>query len=265
MKWNEAILLVEHRQGVELDKFYTNPKVAKECISKLNLSEYTRIIEPSAGSGSFSSQIPRVEAYDLKPEGKNIKQQDFLKLRISKKPNDKILVIGNPPFGFRSNLALSFINHAAEFADTIAMILPITFARYSLYNRINKKVHMVKYYTLERNSFTVNGRPYNVNCGFFIFKVKDTERPKAAVLTTSDFKFVKKGQEDFRIIRKGWSAGKIAPDRISDYNCFFIKSNINPSLLKNKFRKIDFSSAKNNVMGSNSLTMQEIIAGYNKV
>ena len=265
MKWNDAVLLIEHKQDVELDKFYTNPRIAKECISKLDLSEFTRIIEPSAGSGAFSSQLPKVEAYDLKPEGKNIKQQDFLKLKITKKPTDKILVIGNPPFGYRSKLALSFINHAAEFADTIAMILPITFARYSLYNRINKKVHMVKHFTLGRNSFTVNGRPYDVNCGFFIFKVKNEDRPKAAILTTSDFRFVKKGDEDFRIVRKGWSAGKIAPNRISDYNCFFIKSNINPALLKKKFEKIDFSGIKNNVMGSNSLTMQEIIAGYNKV
>lgn len=52
---------------VDLDKFYTPVSVAKKCIDLLNLSEYDTILEPSAGNGSFSKQIPNCIAYDLKP------------------------------------------------------------------------------------------------------------------------------------------------------------------------------------------------------
>ena len=65
----------------ELDKFYTRPEVAKECLSLLfstiNIEDYS-VIEPSAGSGAFSNQINGCHAYDILPEGSNITEQDFL-------------------------------------------------------------------------------------------------------------------------------------------------------------------------------------------
>ena len=43
--------------NMELDKFYTKKEIAKELISYLDVAEYDKIIEPSAGNGSFSKQI----------------------------------------------------------------------------------------------------------------------------------------------------------------------------------------------------------------
>ena len=43
----------------------------------------------------------------------------------------KYIVIGNPPFGLRGNLALRFMNHSYDFADVIAFILP------RIYNKVN--------------------------------------------------------------------------------------------------------------------------------
>lgn len=64
-----------------LDQFYTPPKEAKRLISLLNLNLYDTIIEPSAGTGSFSLNIkhPNVIAYDIDPKHKSIKKQDYLK------------------------------------------------------------------------------------------------------------------------------------------------------------------------------------------
>ena len=64
-----------------LDKFYTNADIAKQCINFIdNFSTYDCIIEPSAGNGSFSSQINNCKAYDLAPEAENIIQADWLSL-----------------------------------------------------------------------------------------------------------------------------------------------------------------------------------------
>jgi len=41
--------------------------------------------------------------------------------------NEKYIVLGNPPFGLRGNLALRFINHSYNFADIVAFILPPLF------------------------------------------------------------------------------------------------------------------------------------------
>ena len=81
------------------DKFYTHQSVAKMCIDMIDLSSYDVIVEPSAGNGSFSNQIPNCIAYDLVPEHPNIIQQDYLKLDTWRFIGKKVLTIGNPPFG----------------------------------------------------------------------------------------------------------------------------------------------------------------------
>ena len=43
---------------------------------------------------------------------------------------DKYLVIGNPPFGKISSLAVKFFNKSAEYADVIAFIVPRTLKEY---------------------------------------------------------------------------------------------------------------------------------------
>ena len=131
-------------QKDKLDKFYTKKEVASICISQLNLDNYDVIIEPSAGSGNFSSQIEGCIAYDIAPEHPDIIQQDFLTLEIDENIKDKkILVIGNPPFGVQNNLAIAFFNRSAEFADTIAFILPKSFRKQSVQNRLSLDFSLV--------------------------------------------------------------------------------------------------------------------------
>ena len=113
-------------KNIELDKFYTPKQVAKDCIDTFwrTCFDVTEIIEPSAGNGSFSLQIPNCIAYDLEPEHESIIRQDFLKLDLPYKYGR--LIIGNPPFGDRNNLARSFYKKATELCDAIAFILPIS-------------------------------------------------------------------------------------------------------------------------------------------
>ena len=113
-------------KNIELDKFYTPKQVAKDCIDTFwrTCFDITEIIEPSAGNGAFSLQIPNCIAYDLEPEHESIIRQDFLKLDLPYKYGR--LIIGNPPFGDRNNLARSFYKKATELGDAIAFILPIS-------------------------------------------------------------------------------------------------------------------------------------------
>lgn len=69
---------------INLDKYYTSNELAKHCIDvvdELGL-EITETIEPSAGNGSFSLQIPNCIAYDLEPEHESIIKQNFLELNL---------------------------------------------------------------------------------------------------------------------------------------------------------------------------------------
>tara|TARA_R110002153_G_scaffold47182_1_gene133470 strand:- start:1 stop:762 length:762 start_codon:yes stop_codon:yes gene_type:complete len=113
-------------KNIELDKFYTPKETAKKCIDMFNdtFKNVTEIIEPSAGNGNFSLQIPNCIAYDLEPEHESIIKQDFLKLDLPYKQGRSF--IGNPPFGDRNNLSRSFYKHACKMSDYIGFILPIS-------------------------------------------------------------------------------------------------------------------------------------------
>ena len=258
-----ADLLLQEQKNVDFDKIYTKPEIAKFCISKCNINSYDRIIEPSAGSGAFSSQIPNCEAYDLMPEDKSIKKQDFLKFNTNK---GNILVIGNPPFGHANDLSLKFINHAATFARTIAFILPKSCQKETFLNRLDKHVHLRKVVELPKNSFLIKGvTPCDINCNFFIFDVKNKERPAVVKPTTNDFSFVRKDDCDFAILRKGSNVGRLIPKddtHFIDSSKYYIKSNIGKRELMRRLSQITYPEA-GMVIGADSISQLEIIRNYN--
>ena len=154
----------------ELDKFYTQPNVAKQCYDFLiNIYpeiENKKFLEPSAGSGSFLAYLKDYIALDIKPEDDRIQAQDFLKWVATQ---DHLITIGNPPFGSRSKLAIKFFNHAAEFSDIIAFIVPVSFMKWSVQKELNKQFSLVDYFYLEEESFSANGKPYSVRTIFQVW------------------------------------------------------------------------------------------------
>ena len=96
-----------------LDKFYTQPQVAKWCYDFL-VKLYPQVVnkkflEPSAGSGNFLNYLSNYIALDIKPEDDRILTQDFLTWETAE---NNLITIGNPPFGSRSKLAITFFNYA---------------------------------------------------------------------------------------------------------------------------------------------------------
>ena len=102
-----------------IDKFYTHTKTVKFCLQiiKQNLSinpAKDLIIEPSAGNGAFIAGIKQLCKnyifYDLAPENHEIIKQDYLLFDKNTLVGkyEKIHIIGNPPFGRQSSLAIKF-------------------------------------------------------------------------------------------------------------------------------------------------------------
>ncbi len=117
------------------DQFFTDNKLAEYCINVVktklielqeDIDEYD-FIEPSAGDGSFYKQLPvdKRTGIDIENMVDGVIECDYLNWRPKK--NGKYIIIGNPPFGLRGNLALKFINHSAKFGDYVCFILPQLF------------------------------------------------------------------------------------------------------------------------------------------
>lgn len=246
------------KREISKEQFFTTDKNALFCLSKVNIKNYERVIEPSAGNGSFSNKIENCIAYDIEPMADNIIKQDFLKLKIER--GEKTLVIGNPPFGRQSSLATKFINKAAEFADVIAFILPLSFKKDSMINRLNKHLHLKEVHDLEDCEFYFNDKKYNIPCAFFIFEFKEKLREVKKPETTDDFKFVPQSEADDSIRRVGYYAGRIEPVDSSPSSHYFVKWNNKDA--REIFSKIKFQH--DNTVGARSISKNEMISSYNK-
>lgn len=215
----------QNSNKLHLDKYYTPKELAKYCINKtyevIGKENITEIIEPSAGSGSFSLQIPNCIAYDIEPEHNTIIKQDFLELEPDYKKGR--LLIGNPPFGDRMNLATKFMKKGFQIADYIAFILPIS-----------QKDNNYKFYEFDLiYSEDLGLQTYTdreIHCCFNIYKRPiDGKLNKKKVYQFKDFTLYEQRKSknpkqnkpylddsyDFRICTWGASCGRILKDNES--------------------------------------------------
>lgn len=153
-----------------LDKFYTQPQAAKQCydflIHLFPSVEDKIFLEPSAGCGNFLPYLKNYIALDIKPEGENIIEQNFLSWKTDQ---SHLITIGNPPFGSRSKLAINFFNQAAQYSDIIAFIVPVSFMKWSVQKELSQDFVLIDYFYLPEESFTDNGNPYSIRTVFQVW------------------------------------------------------------------------------------------------
>ena len=184
-----------------IDKYYTNPSVVSKCIRQIkqyiNIEHNDLIIEPSAGNGSFINELQTLSTnclfYDLEPEHLSIDKQDYLLLDTAPMSNTypKIHIVGNPPFGRQSSMAIKFIKKSTLFCNSISFILPKSFKKNSLKKHFPLLFHLIHESDIPSNSFLVNGNPHDVPCVFQIWEKRDMNRSVPKKLIPKSFKFVK--------------------------------------------------------------------------
>jgi hypothetical protein len=204
----------------DLDKFYTEPSLAKRLISKFDLSKYELVIDPCCGDGAFYSNIqhPNKIGIDILPHIEGVIKSDFFEWNWSdiKTKSEGVIVISNPPFGKQGSLAMKFIKRCSLFADTIAFILPLSFAKPSVKNKIPENFHLDFEEILPENSYLLDGKDYSVKCVFQVWKKKEHKRPKITSETNKGFKYTKdKNSADISVRRVGVYAGKAFDEIIS--------------------------------------------------
>jgi hypothetical protein len=264
-----------------LDKFYTVPAIAEKCLesigSRYSWSEWGLVVEPSAGNGSFLTKIPTEKkvGIDISPEHCDIITQDFLTY-TPPEGTGKILVVGNPPFGRVSSLAIKFFNHASKWADVIAFIIPRTFRRVSVHNKLNTQFHLVfdEDIPMEPCSFSP---PMMAKCCFQIWEKKNVCRPTVELSTTHvDWDFLgfgpkdEKGQPtppsgaDFAIRAYGGKCGEIVSsglETLRPKSWHWIKASIGKDILIERFADLDYSLS-NDTARQNSIGRGELVKIY---
>ena len=252
------------------DKFYTKEEVAKDLISEVPLEEFENIIEPSAGTGSFSSQIDGCVAIDVDPKSEEIKEEDFFDFQFHGDPS-KTLVIGNPPFGRQGSKALSFIKKASEIADVIGFILPKSFKKKSMKKKVPGHLHIRKEIDLPEKSFVYKGENYGVPVVFQLWIRKKEPRLKRGKNEPLGYTFSKPPKyADFTVRRVGVRAGEASLTLLdkSLESHYFLRLD---KRIKSKRVKIvealnqtQFPSAED-TSGPNSISKSELIQKLNPI
>lgn len=168
------------KRSVTDEAYFTSPVLARTSIALVHehfpLDTFELIVEPSAGDGAFLDALPvdRRVGIDINPRRSDLVERDFLRW-FPDDPTQRILVIGNPPFGQRAALAIRFMAHAATFADVIAFILPRSFNKDTFQNRVPSDFHLVASRDCD-DVFAIEGRDHHVRTVFQIWERRDEQR-----------------------------------------------------------------------------------------
>jgi hypothetical protein len=259
-----------------IDKYYTKDIVVELCVNLvkkyIQINADDLIVEPSAGNGSFITAIKSLtnnfRFYDLEPDNHEIIKQDYLLYDYGsiKEKFSKIHIIGNPPFGRQSSLAIKFIKKSCEFADSVSFILPKSFKKDSLKKTFPLNFHLIFEIDLPDKSFLVDGIEHNVPCIFQLWEKKTTNRAVNEKLEPVKFMFVGKTENpDISFRRVGVNAGTIDVniDEKSIQSHYFIKFTNGKSISDNIELLSTITYDFNNTVGPKSISKQELIFKFN--
>jgi hypothetical protein len=131
------------------EQYYTPKALASQLVGLTlktipNAAEKS-FLEPAGGTGSFidalrQSGITSITSVDKYPKHPSVSQADFLEWMAS---TTGLITISNPPFGRNNALSVPFFNHAAKFSNHIAFLVPRSWRKWSVQNRLDPQFHLV--------------------------------------------------------------------------------------------------------------------------
>jgi hypothetical protein len=174
------------------------------------------------------------------------------------------VIIGNPPYGKCSNLAIKFLNKSEELSDNIWYVLPKTFRKTSITNRISLSLHKVIDIDISNKAFSIG-----VTTCMQRWNKCNIERTKEYRNNThQDFEFVNKLKATVALGRVGFGpSGKIYKDfqTRSENSHYFLKTKSTEVINKLISLQDKFRIAASNTVGNLSLSKSEIIRLYEEV
>ena len=266
---------------VAKEQYFTPVILAERCLSFVNdlfpIADFDLVVEPSAGAGAFYRRLPRHNrvGLDIAPQLADLVTADFLSW-LPEQPSGRILTIGNPPFGQRAAIAFEFLEHAAEFSQVIAMILPRSFNKYTFQNRMPGRFHLVDAFDCD-TFVTPEGKPVSVSTTFQIWEKRDQVRLKVlppdshphfemkhahlSRISPQQLSYLQ-ANYDFAIPQVG---SKFQPNdvhRITRGSHWFIRVNVPEA--RSRFERLDFSFLDNMNTAHKSLSKRDIVRAYSE-
>ena len=138
-----------NRRKTGTEQFYTPRDLACSLAGEVRnyLEDFAeqRFLEPACGNGSFvaalrdlgATDVTSIDKYPLIPDATEVDYLDYLP------PGTNYVTVTNPPFGRNNSLSIPFFNHAASHSKLIAFLVPRSWRKWSVQNRLDANFHLV--------------------------------------------------------------------------------------------------------------------------
>lgn len=145
------------------EQYYTPAPIADEILRNvktiLGNVENVPLIEPAGGTGNFIESARRVGfrsivSYDIEPHHHLVQRGSFLEQVLLV---DSAVTVSNPPFGRNNSLSVPFFNHAAKYSELIVFIVPRSWRKWTVQNKLDRRFHLIRDDDLSINYEDSNG------------------------------------------------------------------------------------------------------------
>lgn len=165
--------------------YFTSEEDATFVVNELRkagwLYEGATVLEPSCGSGALVKPIKdaSVTLADLVDYGVGADIGDYLQSNYGTYD----LVLTNPPFGKMARLAVSFFNKAVSNSDRIAFIVPQSFRKISIVDRLDANYWPVADFDLPNQLYDLpDGSQRKVRTCFQMWERREVQRAKLGAI-----------------------------------------------------------------------------------
>jgi hypothetical protein len=250
------------------EQFYTPIALAHNLVSNveavLGSLQGKTVLEPAGGTGSFveaalSKGAKEVISFDIEPLHEKVVLGSFLEQELTQR---NLITISNPPFGRNNSLSIPFFNHAARVSDAICFIVPRSWRKWSVTNRLDLDFELVSDQDIDIDYVDSSGELISdksrlATC-FQIWKRTTTPRVPVKITDMVVIQKVSPELADVSMTIFGYGCGSIKEDfeRVPNTTQLFLKLN-HPQALS-ALRSVNFSRFYKSTAYTEALSIQEI-------
>jgi hypothetical protein len=222
------------------------------------------VLEPAGGTGSFveaalAKGAKKVISFDIEPLHAGVSLASFLDQTLIE---ENLITISNPPFGRNNSLSIPFFNHAATVSDAICFIVPRSWRKWSVTNRLDLNFELVFDQDLDIDYVDSTGELISdksrlATC-FQIWKKTASPRIPVKIKDMGVIEKVSPELADVSLTIFGYGCGNVKQqfDRVPNTTQLFLKLN-HPKALE-ALKSVEFSRFYKSTAYTEALSIQEI-------
>ena len=250
------------------EQYYTPTDLAERLMAEVeklvpDLAKRT-VIEPAGGTGAFiqaaqNRGVTEFLSFDIEPKHSLVKRADFLHQKIKAKD---ALTISNPPFGRNNSLSIPFFNKAAEHSEFICFIVPRSWRKWSVINRLDRRFHLVADHDILVDYVDESGerlsKRTSLSTCFQIWQRRSELRPLVKVQDLGVIQKCDPVDADVALTIFGFGCGKVRTEfeRKPNSTVMFLRV-LHPQALA-ALKSVDFNRFSKNTAYTEALALPEI-------